>query len=153
MNRMSYTGVERRPSMWERLFQPTVILLTLAISLLVGVTGKPLLLLAPAAACILTYLIVMRHDVLLAGTLVIVAFLVDWYQVYPGGHNLYLYLGLTLIFLAILFMAQSRHHPWTPLPDLWLWGAFALLMLLALPRSLNLVVGAEYYLNVAMSSF
>src|SRR5262249_33043862 len=153
MNRMRYSSLERRPSVWERLFQPAVILLTLAFSFLVGVTGRPLLLLAPTAVFILTYLIVMPHDVVLAGTLVIVAILVDWYQLYPGGHNLYLYLGLTLIFLAIVFLAQSRHHPWTPLPDLWLWGAFALLMLLALPRSLNLVVGAEYYLNVAMSSF
>lgn len=100
---------------------------------------------------VLVTLVVLGQFEALAIICLAASLMVDWYNIVSLPVHLPVSAAvLTLGLIALLFMAQSRSRPWRPLPFLWAWIAFVLIMLVTLVRSPAQIEALVYFLNIVV---
>jgi O-antigen ligase len=104
-----------------------------------------------ACLAIVTVLVVLDQLELLAVICAAASLLLDWYQAVSLPVHLPVTAAvLALGLIAILFLMQSRARPWRPLPYMWAWGVFVLVMLATLLRSPDLTQALAYFDNIVI---
>lgn len=95
----------------------------------------------------------LRRDVWSAAFLIGVMLLVDWYQIVPVPHSLYVVaLVGALALLALVWYSRRWARPWRSLRDVWLWALFVLLVAVEIPQSLNHLVAVIYWVQIAVTA-
>lgn len=104
-----------------------------------------------ACLAVVTVLVVLDQFEVLAVLCAVASLLLDWYQaVSLPVHLPVTAAALALGLIALLFLLQSRSRPWRPLPYMWAWAVFVLLMLATLLRSPDLTQALAYFDNIVI---
>jgi O-antigen ligase len=105
-----------------------------------------------AGAIVTVWFLVTRQDELIGGITVATVILIDYYQVvslpiyFPAVATL-----LAGLAILIFYGRQSREHPWTQAPYLWIWALVLLLAALEIPVAESLGNAVRYYVTVLVN--